>query len=139
MASVGGLLSYKTVTALELIKIVQTTTEGTPVNIKKEFRKLLRKLGRLKSFQVKLAISSDVKPVVRHRRIPFQMRDAVKAQLKRLEDQDIIERVTRPTLWASDIVIMPKRNDKNVRICIDMREANRAIARKRIKCLLLKM
>ncbi|XP_049513477.1 uncharacterized protein K02A2.6-like [Dermacentor silvarum] len=57
------------------------------------------------------------------------MRDAVEAELRRLEDQDIIERVTGPALWVSPVVIVPKRNDKDVRICVDMREANRTIVR----------
>ncbi|XP_075555844.1 uncharacterized protein LOC142588176 [Dermacentor variabilis] len=108
-------------------------TEHSSVDAKKEFPKLFGKVGRLKNFQVKLNISQDVQPVVRqHRRILFQMRKALETELTRLEELDIIEKVTGPTPWVPPIVIVPKRHDPNtVRMWVDMREANVAIARER--------
>ncbi|GFO01889.1 transposon ty3-g Gag-Pol polyprotein, partial [Plakobranchus ocellatus] len=50
--------------------------------------------------------------------------------LKRLEEQDIIEEVEGPTPWMSPIVIVPKKSG-GVRLCVDMREANKAIKRER--------
>lgn len=101
--------------------------------MKKEFPKLFGKIGKLKNFQVKLNISKDVKPVAQqHRCIPFQLRKALENELTRLEQLDIIEKVTGPTPWVSPIVIVPKRHDSNAgRMCVDMREANSAIARER--------
>nr|XP_054931763.1 uncharacterized protein K02A2.6-like [Dermacentor andersoni] len=128
-----SLLSYKTASDLKLIRILQLVTEHSSVDAKKEFPKLFGKVGRLKNFQVKLNMSQDVQPVVRqHRRIPFHMRKALETELTRLEELDIIEIVTGPTPWVSPIVILPKRHDPNeVRMCVDMREANVAIARER--------
>ena len=49
-----------------------------------------------------------------------------------LEKNDIIERVDGPTPWVSPIVVVPKpKRPGEVRICVDMREANRAIKRER--------
>ena len=49
-----------------------------------------------------------------------------------MEDQDIIEKVTGPTLWLSPIVIVPKpKNPSEIRICVDMRKPNEAILRER--------
>ena len=50
---------------------------------------------------------------------------------KKLQDQDIIKKVTnQPTPWISLIVATPKK-DGGKRICVDMREANQVIERKR--------
>ena len=53
-------------------------------------------------------------------------------ELEKLETQDIIERVDGPTPWISPIVTPPKPNDPNsIRLCVDMREANKAVMRER--------
>ena len=65
------------------------------------------------------------------RRIPYHIRQDVSKELKKLQDQDIIEKVTiQPTPWVSPIVATPKK-DGGIRICVDMREANQAIERER--------
>ena len=65
------------------------------------------------------------------RRIPYHIRQDVSKELKKLQDQDIIEKVTnQPTPWISPIAATPKK-DGGIRICVDMREANQAIERER--------
>ena len=49
-------------------------------------------------------------------------------ELDRLDKLDIIERVDGPTPWVSPIVVVPKKSG-DVRICVDMREANKAVQR----------
>ena len=51
-------------------------------------------------------------------------------ELKRSEELDIIETVTGPTPWMSLIIIVPKSSGQ-VRICVDMREANKAVKREK--------
>ena len=84
-------------------------------------------ISKVKGKVIKLHIDPDVifkqQP---HRRISFQVRKDVEMELKRLEELDIIETVTGPTPWVSLIVIVPKRSGQ-VRICVDMREANKAV------------
>ncbi|KAL1468114.1 hypothetical protein MTO96_041686 [Rhipicephalus appendiculatus] len=123
----------RTASDLKLITILQLVSAHSNVDAKKEFPKLFGKMGKLKNFQVKLNISKDVKPVARQqRRILFQLRKALQNEVTRLEQLDIIEKVTGPTPWVSPIVIVSKRYDSNaVRMCVDMREANTAIARER--------
>ena len=43
---------------------------------------------------------------------------------------DAIENVDGPTPWISPIVVVPKKNG-GVRICVDLREPNKAIRRER--------
>ena len=76
-------------------------------------------------------IDPDVSPKQQpHRRIPFHVRSDVEKELKRLEELDIIEKVDGPTPWISPIVVVPKKSGE-VRICIDMREANKAVKREK--------
>lgn len=89
------------------------------------------KMGKIDGVKVKLHINKDVPPVTqRHRRIPFHVRKDVETELKRLEDLDVIEPVSGPTPWVSPVVVVPKKS-KGVRVCIDMREANKAISREK--------
>ena len=51
-------------------------------------------------------------------------------ELDRLEQLDIIEKARGPTPWVSPIVVVPKKTG-GVRICVDMREANKAVQREK--------
>ena len=80
---------------------------------------------------MKLHIDETVTPVAQSaRRIPFHLRKKVSTELKKLEEQDIIEKVEGPTPWVSPLVVIPKKNG-NVRLCVDMRMPNQAIQRER--------
>ena len=93
---------------------------------------LFHGIGKLKGVKVKLHVDQDVKPVAqKHRRVPFHLRDKVEAEVTRLEEAGIIEKVDSATDWISPIVISPKKDSNEVRICVDMVEANRAIKRTR--------
>ena len=60
------------------------------------------------------------------------MRDKVAAEIKKLEQEGIIEKVSGPTEWVSRIVTPPKpKSPGEIRLCVDMRDANRAILRTR--------
>ena len=60
------------------------------------------------------------------------MRTKVAAEIQKLEQERIIEKVSGPTEWLSRIVTPPKPKSPNeIRLCVDMRDANRAILRTR--------
>ncbi|CAB3986354.1 Hypothetical predicted protein [Paramuricea clavata] len=91
----------------------------------------LTALARVKGKEIKLHISNTVAPKQQpQRRIPFHVRKNVEQELKRLEQLDIIEAVDGPTPWVSPIVVVPKKSGE-IRICVDMREANKAIGREK--------
>jgi len=88
-------------------------------------------IGKVQSKEVKFHIDSNIAPrQLPHRRIPFHVREDVEKELERLKKLDIIEKVEGPTPWASPIVIVTKKSGE-VRICIEMREANKAIKREK--------
>ena len=58
------------------------------------------------------------------------MRKKVSKELEILEHEGIIKKVEGTTPWVSPVVVVPKPQDSEaIRLCIDMRMANRAIIR----------
>ena len=100
-----------------------------------EYHKIFEGIGKLNNYKVKLHIDESVKPVIqKHRRIPFHLREAFEQQLKREQEQDLIEPAEGPTPWVNQVVLVPKpkaADPNQIRICVDMREPNRAIQRER--------
>ncbi|XP_062542458.1 uncharacterized protein K02A2.6-like [Armigeres subalbatus] len=85
-------------------------------------------VGKLKNVQVEVKIDKSVAPVQQPcRRLPIPLQKSVEDKLQELLDHDIIEPAPLRITWASPLVVTPKNGGKNVRICVDMRQANRAI------------
>ena len=60
------------------------------------------------------------------------MRKQLEEQLQRDEQLGVIERIEGPTPWMSPVVVAPKpKSPGKVRVCVDMRQANKAIKRER--------
>ena len=128
-----SLLSCETAIQLGVLKIVRNI-EGDTSNadaIIEEYQDVFEGIGKLKDYQLKIPIDNDVEPVVQAtRRVPFNLRDKLSQKLDELEAKDIIERVDGPTTWVSPVVIVPKPNG-DIRLCLDMRQANSAVKRVR--------
>lgn len=110
-------------------------TQPDACKIADDFPKLFdgesAEFAKFKDTSVTLHIDKNVKPVAqRHRRVPFHTRKDVEKELDQLEERGIIEKVSGPTPWISPIVAVPKKQG-GVRVCIDMREANKAIGREK--------
>ena len=52
----------------------------------------------------------------------------LKEERDTLEEQGIIEQVTKPTAWVHPIVLVPKKKD-SIRLCVDFRNLNKSIIR----------
>ena len=129
----GSLLSYSTAVALGILDIQLHHISSTPMceQLFRQYTSLFEGIGKLKGTKVQLHIDTKVTPVAQKaRRIPFHLHKKVEHELKVLEEQHIIERVDGPTPWVSPLVLIPKKNGA-VRICVDMRRANKAITRER--------
>ena len=88
--------------------------------------------GKSTKEKVRLYINPNVPPVVQKvRRILFKLRKKVEEELENLRKADIIEDVkNEPTPWIPPIVVVPnKHNPDKLRLCIDIRQANKAIER----------
>ena len=126
-----SLLGYTTATDLGILQIANAVSVGR--NVFQSYPSLFSGLGRMKNVEVKLHIDENVRPVHQsHRRIPFHQRTNLEACVESLLQQDIIEPADGPTPWVSPVVLVPKpKQPGGVRLCVDMREANKAIARER--------
>ena len=84
-------------------------------------------IGCIKGFIHKVRINPEV-PSVRQklRQIPFALREKVSTEVKRLLDNDIIEKVNESSEWVSNVVVVTKPSGK-IRLCIDLRMPNKAV------------
>ena len=141
----GCLLSCKTAQELRLITLnLDTLTDKTSIekdNIAKRdnqletlllsHRKVFTVFGKLKGHKVALNINETIDPVsLKQRKLPFHIRHKVSEALKKLLDDDIIEKIpdNQPTPWVSPIVAIQQENN-SIRLCVDMRKPNLAIKR----------
>ena len=128
------ILDRKSAQELGLLKIYNEgvlnmlETSSPLANVVQEFPSVFSGFGKLKNVEINFNINKDVKPVSQHlRRMPFHVRKKVERKIEELINLDIIEEVTEATPWVSPVQAVPKGED--VRICVDMRQANRAIDR----------
>ncbi|XP_064469773.1 uncharacterized protein K02A2.6-like [Ornithodoros turicata] len=83
-------------------------------------------LGHVKGYKHQVKLKKSVKPVAaKLRRLPLALREEVSQELRRLEKEDIVERVSASE-WISPIVVVRKR-DNSLRLSGDLREPNKAI------------
>ena len=59
------------------------------------------------------------------RNIPYAYRNKLQEELEKFEAEGIITKVTKPTEWVNPIVVAPKKNTDDIRLCIDFRQLNR--------------
>lgn len=115
-----NLLSKQTSIDLGVLEI-----RGEVFNVSQR-RKMM--VGKLKGVQIDVKIDKTVTPVQQPcRRLPIPLQKPVEDKLEELLQQDIIEPAPLRITWASPLVVTPKNGGKSVRLCVDMRQANKAI------------
>ncbi|CAF2748036.1 unnamed protein product [Lepeophtheirus salmonis] len=96
------------------------------VYITDEFSNVFEGLGTLQG-QVYLKLNDPVQPAIStSRRIPMALQPKVKAELDRLVSIRVIEHISEPTPWVSQIVIVEKKSG-NMRISLDSRNLNKPL------------
>ena len=124
-----ALLSRGTAEDLGILKISMINSVND--NILNDYKDCFQGLGKLTDFELKLHIDQDVEPVAQKMYgIPLSLRQKVSEKLDELENLDVIEKVSGPTPWVSPVIVVPKPSG-DIRLCVDMRQANRAIIRER--------
>ena len=98
-------------------------------NIARKYSDLFEGYGKLEG---KVHIDNDptVTPVrLPLRRIPIHIRDKVKMELDKLEQNGIIAKVDEPVEWTSALCVVNKPHSDAVRIVVDPKPLNRALKR----------
>ena len=62
------------------------------------------------------------------RRVPIPLLPKVESELRRMERDGVIKKITEPTPWCAPMVAAPKKPD-TVRICIDLKQLNKVVQR----------
>lgn len=84
-------------------------------------------LGKLPGVY-KIEMDPNVKPVQHNpRRVPLPIKTELKHKIAELEKAEIIQKVTEPTPWISNMVVVRKPN--KLRICLDPMDLNKGIKR----------
>lgn len=98
-------------------------------NIFTENPALFEGIGKILSSPVNFQLKRDYQPkVVPCRRVPFHLMDKLKAELDRMISDNIITTVKKPTEFVNPIVIV-KKPDNSIRICLDPQNLNDALLR----------
>jgi len=132
----GTLLSRKTAEQLNILRIGPPQTinsiSNSPQPSTDTFQNVFKGLGKMRDIQIKLHIDSKIPPIQQLvRRVPWHTRQKVEKELTRLQELDILEKVNEPTTWLNPYVVVPNKPGDQIRLCLDMRQANKAIIRER--------
>lgn len=89
-------------------------------------------IGLLKGDPVKITLKDDAKPysVAAPHHIPIPLLPQVEEELKRMEENGIIEHVTEPTEWVAPMVPVVKPTGK-VKICMGLSKRNESVKRQK--------
>ena len=84
-------------------------------------------LGCINNTKYHIKVDKTYQPVVHPpRQVPVTLQPKIRAELTRMEELEVIEKVEEPTDWVNSVVTIVKPNG-SLRICIDLRDLNKAI------------
>jgi transposase InsO family protein len=128
-----ALLSRNASVALGIVKLVGSISQPiTPVSYKECYPKLFQGIGKLQgTYDIQLKDGAQPYSVGAPRRVPLPLMNKVKQELDRLESMKVIRRVEEPTDWCAPIVVVPKANQNNIRLCVDLTRLNKVVCRER--------
>lgn len=126
-----ALLSRAASLRLKLVARLDSISIGLDT-VKSAYPKLCDGLGRVqKPYTIKL--KPDAKPFSLKvpRRVPLPLMGKVKKELERMESLGVISRIEQPTDWCCGMVVAPKKDKDEVRICVDMTPLNDSVCREK--------
>uniref|UniRef100_A0A8C2B8P6 ribonuclease H n=1 Tax=Cyprinus carpio TaxID=7962 RepID=A0A8C2B8P6_CYPCA len=127
--SATPLLGLTTCVRLGLIKRISEVKTWPSQDIQEKYADVFDGLGCFEGEQ-HIKIRADAQPIIHApRKVPVALRDKVKAELRRMENLDVIEKVTEPSNWVSSMVTVWKPEKQKIRICMDPKDLNAAIER----------
>ncbi|XP_041349296.1 uncharacterized protein K02A2.6-like [Gigantopelta aegis] len=128
---VRPILGCKSCEKMGLVKRVLSLEHHIETDIK-EYADTFEGLGCLPG-KVSIKLHNDAIPVVEPcRKVPFALYDKLKAELHKMEDMKVIEKIEEPTEWVNSLVVVHKANGK-LRVCMDPRNLNKAILQEHFK------
>lgn len=95
-----------------------------------EFDEVFDGLGQFKK-KMKIHLKDEAQPYFQYtpRDVAIPLLPKLKKELDRLEKLGVISPIKSPTDWCSPIVVVPKPNTEEIRLCIDFTELNKSVKR----------
>ena len=123
------LLGLPDILALNLLSTNSITAVNKPT-IEECYPTLFQPLGKLRE-KYKITLQNDAEPYAlsQPRPIPIALLDKVENELNRMQELAVISPVTEPTDFCAPMVIVPKPNSDEIRICSDYTHINRWVRR----------
>ena len=117
---------------LQLVKLLLSVEEKqlssmTADSVKQDYPHLFSGMGDLGEAKIQLQ-EEAVGVIDAPRRVPLALKDRLKQELDRMQEQDVIAKVAEPTDWVNSLVVVEKPNGK-LRVCLDPRNLNKAVKR----------
>jgi len=95
------------------------------------YDKLFEGIGKTKGQVINFQIDPDIRPVVqKERRVPLGYQQKLSQHLEELKQHDVIKGPLDSTVghnWILNVAITEKKDNKKIRMTVDMRHANMAI------------
>ena len=111
------------------VKSKSDSTDGlTKDKVQKEYKDVFEGLGCLDG-KVSIQLKDNAVPLVcPARKVPIALKDKLKHELNRLEQQGVIKKTQGPTDWVLPLVLVQKSNG-DLRICMDPLRLNQYVKR----------
>ena len=109
-----------------------TVSCKTVEDLKKLYPNSFDRLGNLKG-AYNIRVDPIVKPATHARRkVPIESKEAIDKELDYLIEEEIITEQVQPTPWVSSVTF-PRKPNREVRVCLDPSNLNKAIIREHRK------
>ena len=109
-----------------------TVSCKTVEDLKKLYPNSFDRLGSLKG-AYNIRVDPSVKPATHARRkVPIESKEAIDKELDYLIEEEIITEQVEPTPWVSSVTF-PRKLNREVRVCLDPSNLNKAIIREHHK------
>ena len=100
------------------------STEQSIDSMLQEYADVFKGIGQFPGEHT-FRLTDNVEPkVYPSRRVPIAMQEKFKAELKRMQDLDVIVPVDERTEFVNPLVIVEKPNTRKLRICLDLKNLN---------------
>lgn len=122
-------LGLKACLDFKLIKLIMSVSNTPCMSIMDEFSDVFTGIGLFPG-ECTIHIDPNAVPVIHPpRRVPLALRDRLQDELKSMEKQQIIAKVTEPTEWVNSMVATEKPRTGKLRVCLDPKDLNKVIKR----------
>ncbi|GFV75164.1 uncharacterized protein K02A2.6 [Trichonephila clavipes] len=122
-----GLKDYKELKLIDRIDAIECSI--SKIELIKQYKDVFTGVGEFPNEPYHITLKDNAVPLIHPpRRVPLALQPKLKSTLDRLEKEEIVSKVNKPTDWVQSLVIVEKPNG-NLRLCLDPRDLNKVIKR----------